>query len=116
MESGFPIETIDIAHPPLTAQQAEEALDEILRNMRSDPRKRVLKIIHGKGSNERPAVLKEVTLNWAYRRRKSLRAVIPGSAYDCFHADTLAMRKECGQTGDADLGAGNEGMTIIWVK
>jgi hypothetical protein len=110
------IYTVDIAHPPLTAQQAEEALDEALRTIRPHAQERVLKIIHGKGSNERPAVLKEVALNWAYRQRGRLRAVIPGNEYDLFHANALALRKECGQTCDADFGAANAGITVIWVK
>jgi hypothetical protein len=75
-----------------------------------------LKIIHGKGSNEHPAVLKEVALNWSFRQRDRLRAVIPGTEYDIFHADALALRKECGQMGDADFGAANAGITVIWVK
>jgi hypothetical protein len=114
--SGPSIHTVDIAHPPLTAQRAEQVLDEELRTIRSHPQERVLKIIHGKGSNEHPAVLKEVALNWSFRQRDRLRAVIPGTEYDIFHADALALRKECGQMGDADFGAANAGITVIWVK
>ncbi|MFZ1977452.1 MAG: hypothetical protein WAV76_05805 [Bacteroidota bacterium] len=115
-EIGLSMYTVDIAHPPLTAQKAEQVLDEALQTIRSHPHGRVLKIIHGKGSNGCPAVLKEIALNWAYRQRSRLRAVIPGTEYDLFHTDALALRKECGKTKDADFGAANAGITVIWMK
>ena len=110
------IYTIDIAHPPMTAQQAEQALSETLTMVRSSTEFRVLKVIHGKGTPDRPAVLKEVVLNWTYKHRNRLRTIIAGENYEIIFPETLEMRKECGQVADQDLGAGNEGMTIVWIK
>jgi len=108
--------TIDIAHPPLTSGAAEEVLDDIVNQIRSTQKWRVLKIIHGHGTQERPAVLKQVVLNWAYRNRSRLRVVIPGENYNILDAATQEMRKECGQVLDPDLGISNTGMTLIWIK
>jgi hypothetical protein len=44
-----------------------------------------------------------------------VRAVVPGESYDLLDAATLAMRAEVGQYPDPDLGAGNRGITVIWV-
>jgi hypothetical protein len=108
--------TIDIAHPPLTSEIAEEVLDDEVIQVRFTQKWRVLKIIHGYGSNERHAVLKQVVHNWAYRNQKHLRAVIPGEDYNMINTTTQEMRKQCGQVMDADLGASNPGMTLIWIK
>ncbi len=89
-------QTIDIAHPPLASNAAEKALDDELNNVRSKQNLRVLKIIHGHGTNEHPAVLKQVVLNWAYRNRMHLLAVIPGEDYNILDAKTQEMRKQCG--------------------
>lgn len=110
------IHTIDIAHPALAAEVAEEALNGAIGHIRSSQTLRTLKIIHGQGDSERPSVLKGIVQNWAYRNRKRFKAVIPGEEYGIFNPDTLEMRKACGQVSDADLDACNPGVTIIWVK
>ncbi|RPI07042.1 MAG: hypothetical protein EHM64_00710 [Ignavibacteriae bacterium] len=110
------IRTIDIAHPPLSSGTAEELLDDEVRQIRSGKQWRVLKVIHGIGKNGRPAVLKQTVLNWAYRNRKQLKAVIPGENFNILDAQSQEMRKQCGQEPDADLGATNSGMTILWIK
>jgi hypothetical protein len=110
------IRTIDIAHPPLLSGAAEKLLDDELRNVRSTKEWRVLKVIHGYGSHERPGVLKEVVRNWTYRHRAKLLAVIPGEEYQMFDAKTIEMRKACGQMHDPDLGVCNLGITLIWIR
>jgi hypothetical protein len=110
------IDTIDIAHPPMRSDDAEQFLEDKTRTIRSSKEWRVLKIIHGYGSQERPAVLKEVVRNWAYRNRSKFLAVIPGEEYDMFDAKTIEMRKACGQIPDRDLGTSNSGITLIWIK
>lgn len=110
------IRTIDIAHPPLTSEAAENLLDDEVRAVRSSKEWRVLKIVHGYGTHQRPGVLKEVVRNWAYRNRSRFLAVISGEEYDAFHPDTMEMRKECGQIEDRDLGTQNLGVTLIWIK
>jgi hypothetical protein len=109
------IRTIDIAHPPLKSNDVEQILDNELKNARISKEHCVLKIIHGYGSYERPGVLKDVVHNWAYRNRIKLSAVIPGEEYTMFDAKTIEMRKVCGQISDPDLGAGNPGITLIWI-
>ena len=108
--------TIDIAHPPLTSEKAERVLDDEVNQVRSTHQWRVLKVIHGYGTNERPAVLKQVVQNWAHRNRTRLLAVIPGEDYDILDAKTQEMRKQCGQVPDPDLGKSNPGITLLWIK
>ena len=108
--------TIDIAHPPLTSETAETVLDYEVSQVRSSQEWRVLKIIHGHGSDERPAILKQVVQNWAYRNRTRLLAVIPGEDFNILNAKTQEMRKQCGQLPDPDLGKSNPGITLIWIK
>jgi hypothetical protein len=110
------IRSIDIAHPPLKSDDAELLLENELQNVRLSNKQCVLKIIHGYGSYERPGVLKEVVRNWVYRNRTTLSAIIPGEEYSMFDKNTIEMRKMCGQISDPDLGAGNPGITLIWVK
>jgi hypothetical protein len=110
------IETIDIGHPALPSDAAEKLLDDEVHKMRSAQQWRVLKVIHGCGTLKRPAVLKQVVHNWAYRNRKRLLAVIPGEEYTILDTQTQEMRKQCGQVADADLGASNSGITLLWIQ
>jgi len=115
MESSY-IYTIDVAHPPLSAQAAEQILDDTLQMIRMSPKYRVLKVIHGKGTIEKPGILKSVVQNWAYRNRQHLKAWIPGEQYSLFDPKTQEMRSICGQVKDRDLGASNTGITVFWVR
>jgi hypothetical protein len=108
--------TIDIAHPPLTSEIAEEVLDDEIIQIRFTQKWRVLKVIHGQGTIDRPGVLKQVVYNWAHSNRKRLLAVIPGEDYNILDEKTQEMRKQCGQVADTDLGSSNSGMTLIWIK
>ena len=110
------ISIIDISHPPLPSDTAEKVLDDEVTRMRSTHRWRVLKVIHGHGTLKRPAVLKQVVHNLAYRNRTRLLAVIPGEEYNIHDAQTQEMRKQCGQVADTDLGASNTGITLIWIR
>jgi len=110
------VHTIDIAHPPLKSDDAEQMLEHELRSARLSKDRYVLKVIHGYGSDERPGVLKEVVRNWTYRNRAKLLAVISGEEYHIFDVKTIEMRKACGQMFDPDLGASNPGITLIWIK
>ena len=110
------VRTIDIAHPPLRSDDVEHIMENELQSARLSKERRMLKVIHGYGSQERPGVLKEVVRNWTYRNRAKLLAVIPGEEYHIFDAKTIEMRKACGQMSDPDLGASNPGITLIWIK
>jgi hypothetical protein len=110
------IHTIDIAHPPLSSDKAVEVLDDKVTQTRYEQKWRVLKIVHGYGTSERPSVLKQVVQNWAYRNRSRIRSIIVGEEYHLHNLPTQELRKECGQIQDADLGAANQGITLIWIK
>ena len=110
------IRTIDIAHPPLNSENAEMVLDDEVRQIRSAQNLRVLKVIHGHGTDDRPAILKQVVHNWAHNNRMRLLAVIPGEDYNILDPKTQEMRKQCGQVPDLDLGKSNIGITLIWIK
>lgn len=110
------IYTIDIGHPPLVAHVAEQVLLDTVLTVKNSNQYRVIKVIHGIGSTGKPAVLKSIVQNWAYRNRHRLRACIPGEEYSLFDHTTQRMRAECGQIHDADLGASNAGITLLWVR
>lgn len=104
---------IDVGHPP---QQVENELAEALAKVRNSSTLRVIKVIHGYGSHGRGGSTKETVRNWAFQFRRRLRAVINGEDYNIFDGDTQELRQECGQIDDADLGLGNPGITLLWVK
>jgi len=108
--------TIDVAHPRRPPKQVEQELDDTLSKVRNHSTWRVIKVIHGYGSSGKGGATKETVRNWAYQRRRHLRAVIDGENYAIFDDDTQEMRAECGPIADPDLGAGNPGVTILWVK
>ncbi len=111
-----PLLAIDVAHPPRPQQAVEDDLHEALNRIRSSGDLRVLKIIHGYGASGKGGVTKSVVKNWLFRRRGVVRAIIPGESYDVLDRDTQAMRVEVGQFGDPDLGSGNRGITVVWVR
>ncbi len=103
--------TIDIGHPPRKPDQVERELHDAIEKVRNSPTSRIVKVVHGNGAATRTTVR-----NWAYRTRQSIRATISGENYGFFDTTTQKMRSECGQYSDPDLGNGNRGITIIWVK
>lgn len=108
--------TIDVAHPRRGPKQVEDELDAALSKVRNHSTLRAVKVIHGYGSSGKGGATKETVKNWAYQRRRRLRAVIAGEDYDLFDDDVQELRDECGQMDDPDLGAGNPGVTVLWVK
>jgi hypothetical protein len=107
---------IDVGHPPRPPKQVESELEAALAKVRSSSTLRALKVVHGYGSHGRGGSTKETVRNWAFQFRKRFRAVINGEDYDIFDDATQEMREECGQVADADLGIGNAGITLFWVK
>jgi hypothetical protein len=102
---------IDIGHPPRKPDLVERELQDAIEKVRNSPTSRIVKVVHGNGAATRTTVR-----NWAYRTRQSIRATISGENYNLFDTATQEMRSECGQYSDPDLGRGNKGITIIWVK
>jgi hypothetical protein len=107
---------IDVGHPPRPPQQVEDELAAALAKVRNSSTLRVIKVIHGYGSHGRGGSTQEMVRNWAFQFRRRLRAVINGEDYNIFDGDTQELRQECGQIDDADLGLGNPGITLLWVK
>jgi hypothetical protein len=107
---------LDVGHPPRPPQQVEAELASALAKVRNSSTLRAIKVIHGYGSHGRGGNTKETVQNWAFQFRRRFRAVIAGEDYDIFNAETQELRNECGQIPDADLGVGNPGITLLWVK
>ena len=108
--------TIDIAHPPLSAELAETVLDESLRTVDRSSQSRILKIIHGYGSSGKGGMLKTTVQNWTYRHRTEFRAIIDGADASPFDPDIQHMAAECNLSIQSDIGTANNGITIVWVK
>ena len=108
--------TVDVAHPPRHPDVVETELDRAADLVRSSASYRVMKIVHGYGSSGRGGSTREVARNWAYRRRRGFRSVIEGETYALDDAATCELRLTVGAYADPDLGAGNRGITIVWVK
>ena len=107
VEAGLP--TLDDARRMVIA--------EIKRARRAGAR--VLKIVHGYGSSGKGGVLC-TGLRKSFRLRKKealIRDFIPGEDFSIFNETTLTLLEAVpALRGDPDLGAINEGVTILWLK
>jgi hypothetical protein len=105
--------TIDVAHPPLSSDEAERLLDDALRSavLRGSPR--VIRVIHGYGSGGRGGTLKTAVRNWAYRRRAKLALVVAGEKFSPFDPDLLGILSG---TGVSPLGLEpvDQGCTLVF--
>ncbi|MBI5215534.1 MAG: Smr/MutS family protein [Ignavibacteriae bacterium] len=110
------IYTIDIAHPPLSSDEAEHVLSSSLRKVQSSSHFRVLKIIHGYGSGGRGGTLKTVVQNWIHGNRGRMKLSIDGMNIHPFDASVQRLCAECHLTASNDLGEPNKGITIVWIK
>ena len=108
--------TLDVAHPSRPPARVEAELQDAWQEVRNSKQWRALKVVHGYGSHGKGGATRETVRDWAYRFRRHFRAVIDGERYGIFDDDTRDMREECGQSADSDLGAGNSGITVFWVK
>lgn len=108
--------TIDVSHPPRHPDVVEQELRDGLSFVRASTVLRLLKVVHGYGSTGRGGSTKATVKNWAFRERNRLQAVISGETYSLFDETTRRMRADVGPYEDADLDAGNKGITILWVK
>ncbi len=80
---------------------------------------KVLKVIHGYGSTGKGGVLCD-GLRKSFRLRKKegvIKHFIAGEDFSIFNDTVLALLEAVPELrGDSDLGAINEGVTIIWLK
>jgi hypothetical protein len=107
---------LDVAHPPRHPDAVESELLRTLRELQNLPSPAVVKIVHGYGSTARGGSTRETVRNWLFRQRRRLRAVIEGERYSLLDPETVQLRDATGAVPDPDLGAGNRGVTIVWVK
>ncbi len=80
---------------------------------------RVLKIIHGYGSSGRGGTLcVGLRKSFALRKKEgAIRDFIPGEEFSIFNPVTLALLEAVPEIrGDPDLGATNEGVTVLWLR
>jgi hypothetical protein len=107
VEAGLP--TLDEAR--------RSVIDEIKRAKGAGAR--VLKIIHGYGSSGKGGALC-VGLRKSFRLRKKeggIRDFITGENFTIFNDTVLTLLEAVPELrSDPDLGATNEGVTIIWLK
>ena len=93
------------------------AIDEIKRAKGAGAR--VLKVIHGYGSSGKGGALC-VGLRKSFRLRKKegvIKDFISGEEFTIFNETVLALLEAVPEMrGDRDLGATNEGVTILWLK
>jgi len=99
----------------MSSEDAMISLDRSLRVLRSAGGG-VLKVIHGRGRKNDVSVLKNVLMEWTYKRRGDIHAVIPGPEFSVTDTNTEAMLKQYPSLAvDADLGNANTGVTFIWI-
>jgi len=108
--------TLDIAHPPVTSDDAEIIIQTEIRKVRNSETLRVLKIIHGYGSKGRGGTLKNIVRHWLFKHRNEYLAVIAGENASIFHSDIQNILQTCGSSYDNDLRVSNLGITFVWVK
>ncbi|MBI5386554.1 MAG: Smr/MutS family protein [Verrucomicrobia bacterium] len=102
---------------PSLDEARRRVLDELRRAKRE--RVRVLKIIHGYGSSGQGGTLC-VGLRKSFVLRKKegvIKDFIPGGEFSIFNQRTLALLEAVPELrGDPDVNAGNEGVTVLWLK
>jgi len=116
MSGSSPLRTFDVAHPPRRPDDVENDLMDEITRVRNSPSLRILKVIHGYGRSGKGGTTKEVVRNWAFLHRAHLRGVVNGEDYSLYAEETRRMRLEVGEYTDEDLGALNQGITLLWVK
>ena len=107
--------TVDVAHPPMSSDAAEQRLDELLRAALLSGGARIIRVIHGYGSGGKGGALKTAVRNWAYRRRGKLGMIIPGEEYSSFDPDLWDHLVQTGLT-ISDLGSADPGWTLIIIS
>ena len=110
--AGGAVMTIDIAHPPMSSDDAERALDEALRSALLAGTARLIRIIHGYGSGGKGGTLKITARNWAYRRRGKFLVIVPGEEYSPFDPRVTGLLGAAG-ISLGEVGPSDPGVTIL---
>lgn len=104
--------TIDVAHPPMSSAEAEDALDALLREAASGGGVALIRVIHGFGSRGKGGVLRTTVRNWAYRRRGKIATVIPGEDYSSLLPEVGEMLTGRG-ISIGEVGPAGPGVTLL---
>lgn len=99
----------------------EEARRLVIEEIRRAKREgiRVLKVIHGYGSSGKGGKLNfGLRKSFGLRKKEGvIRDFIAGEDFTIFNPTVLALLEAVSELrGDPDLGATNEGVTILWLK
>jgi hypothetical protein len=101
-----------------TVDEGRRLVNEEIRRARREGFK-VLKVIHGYGSSGKGGALC-IALRKSFKLRRKegiIREFIPGEDFTIFSDTTLNLLEAVPELrGDSDLGATNEGVTILWLK
>jgi len=102
---------------PILDEARRLVIEEIKRAKRD--RVKVLKVIHGYGSSGKGGAL-HVGLRKSFGLRKKegvIKEFVTGEDFTIFNDTVLALLEAVPELrGDPDLGAVNEGVTILWLK
>ena len=80
---------------------------------------KVLKVIHGYGSTGKGGTLCfGLRKSFGLRKKEGvIKDFIPGEDFSIFNGTALALLEAVpGLRGDPDLGATNDGVTVVWLK
>lgn len=99
----------------------DEARRLVLKEIRRAKREgiRVLKVIHGYGSSGKGGALCHgLRKSFGLRKKEGvIRDFVPGEDFTIFHPTTLDLLEAVPEVrGDPDLGATNEGVTMLWLR
>jgi hypothetical protein len=104
-------------HFPSLDEARRLVIEEIKRAKREGVK--VLKVIHGYGSSGKGGALC-VGMRKSFRLRKKeggIKDFVAGEDFSIFNDTVLALLEAVPELrGDPDLGAINEGVTILWLK
>ncbi len=112
------LRTFNVEEGMPTLDEARRSVAAEIKKARQDGVK-VLKVIHGYGSSGKGGALC-VGLRKSFGLRKKegvIKAFIAGENFTIFNAAALDLLEAVPELrGDPDLGATNEGVTILWLK
>lgn len=112
------LRTFNVEGGPTTLDEARQLVAAEIKLAKREGAK-VLKVIHGYGSSGEGGVLC-VGLRKSFGLRKKegvIKDFIAGEDFSIFNDAVLALLEAVpGIRGDLDLGATNEGVTLIWLK